>query len=260
MRAVVLGSGSRGNALVVESGACRLLVDAGFTCKQLELRMAAVGVDPTTLTALVLTHEHGDHVRGARVLARRHGLPVYATAGTLEGLELPAPGRVIRSGQPVEVGGFEIEPFAIPHDAREPVGLVLEDGAGHRLGLAADLGSRTQLAWTRLQELDILVLETNHDLDMLRSGPYPWVLKQRVAGRHGHLSNREAADGIPELVCDRLRYVALYHLSQTNNLPALAAAAVGETLDDLGCRAQITVTTQDQPGPWLEISDRGEPL
>ncbi len=256
MRAVVLGSGSRGNALVVESGSSRILLDAGFSCRQLELRMAAVGIEPTTLGALVLTHEHSDHVKGARVFAKRHGLPVYATAGTLGAVELPTPGRVIRSGERMAVAGFEIVPFAIPHDAREPVGVVVEDTAGQRLGLAADLGSRTQLAWTRLQELDILVLETNHDLEMLRSGPYPWVLKQRVAGRHGHLSNREAAEGIPELVCDRLRQVALYHLSQTNNLPALAAAAVGETLEKIGCGATVTVTRQDEPSPWLEASTR----
>jgi phosphoribosyl 1,2-cyclic phosphodiesterase len=266
MRAVVLGSGSRGNAVVVESGGARILIDAGFSCRQLELRMAARGVDPKTLGAVILTHEHGDHVKGVSVLVRRYGLPVYATEGTLDALKLPRnlardlrrPDRVICSGRKIEVAGFEIEPFTIPHDAREPVGMVVEDSAGRRLGLAADLGSRTRLAWARLQELDMLVLEANHDLEMLRSGPYPWALKQRVAGRHGHLSNREAADGLPELVCDRLRRVVLYHLSQTNNLPALAAATVGEALDNLGSGAEVTVTFQDEPSPWLEALEETE--
>ena len=143
----------------------------------------------------------------------------------------------------------------IPHDASEPVGFVVEDPCGRRVGLVADVGCRTSLAWGRLRDLDVLIIETNHDLDMLRNGPYPWALKQRVAGRHGHLSNREAAEGLPELVGDRLRWVVLYHLSRTNNLPALAAAAIGETLDREGCPAQMAVTEQDRPTPWLEVTE-----
>ena len=131
---------------------------------------------------------------------------------------------------------------------------MIQDGAGRRVGLAADLGTRSRLAWGRLAGVDVLVLETNHDLDMLRNGPYPWALKQRVAGRHGHLSNREAAEGLPELMSERLRWVVLYHLSRTNNLPALAAAAIGETLDREGCSAQMAVTEQDHPTPWLEVT------
>jgi len=253
MRVAVLGSGSRGNSVVVESQGARVLIDAGFSCKQLEKRMTSLGVDPSTINALILTHEHSDHTKGASLFARRYGLTVHATEGTLQALNLEVPCRQMTSGLPVEVAGFEVEPFAIPHDAREPVGVVLEDGSGRRFGLAADLGSRSRLAWGRLQELDFLVLETNHDLEMLRSGPYPWVLKQRVAGRHGHLSNREAAEGIPELACDRLRWVVLYHLSQTNNLPALAAAAVGDALSGCGSQAETVVTEQNQTSAWLEV-------
>ena len=132
--------------------------------------------------------------------------------------------------------------------------MVLEDSAGRRLGLAGDLGSCSRLAWARLVEVDLLLLETNHDLEMLRSGPYPWHLKQRVAGRHGHLSNGDAAEGLPELLSDRLDWVVLYHLSQTNNQPALAADVVGEVLDREGCRARVAVTEQDRPTPWLEVS------
>jgi len=230
-RVVVLGSGSGGNAVVVESGGRRLLLDAGFSCRELERRMRLVGIDPATIGALVLTHEHEDHVRGAGRFALRHRLPVWATAGTLQGTALPddVMGRVERleSGRPVEVVGFAVEPFAIPHDAREPVGFVVETPGRQRIGLVADLGCRSRLAWGRLTELDLLLLEANHDLEMLRSGPYPWSLKQRVAGRHGHLSNLDAAEGLPELLTDRLRAVVLYHLSCTNNSPALAAATVG---------------------------------
>ncbi len=254
----MLGSGSSGNALVIESGEGRILVDAGFSCKQIELRMAAMGLEAGQLDAILVTHEHGDHTKGVDLLSRRYELPIYLTGGTRAGLTLSESAlgrtRIIRSGRRYEVGGFEIEPFGLPHDAREPVGFAIEDGSGRRVGLAADLGSRTQLAWGRLHNLDLLILEANHDLEMLRNGPYPWSLKQRVAGRHGHLSNREAADGLPELLNDRLRGLALYHLSRTNNLPAVAAAALGEVLEREGCTAQITVCSQHEPTAWLEVA------
>jgi phosphoribosyl 1,2-cyclic phosphodiesterase len=257
LRMVVLGSGSGGNAVVVESDGRRILIDAGFSSRELTRRLALVGVEPASLAALVLTHEHVDHVRGAARFARRHRLPVFATAGTLSAVRLhphcAVAATVLRSGEPREVAGFQIEPFLLPHDAREPIGAVVEDGAGRRLGLVADCGSRSHLAWARLRDLDILVMETNHDLDMLRNGPYPWPLKQRVASRHGHLSNREAADGLPELLCDRLRWVVLYHLSRANNLPALAAATLAEALAREGCGAGLEVTGQFEPSAWLAV-------
>ena len=258
MRVGVLGSGSGGNAVVLESGPHRLLIDAGFSCKEIVQRMLDVGFDPKTLGGVVLTHEHQDHCKGARRFVNRFKLPVYATAGTLTSAGLRAEafraGGEIRSGDRQEIAGFMVEPFLIPHDASEPVGFVIEDPCGRRIGLVADVGCRTSLAWGRLRDLDLLILETNHDLDMLRNGPYPWSLKQRVAGRHGHLSNREAAEGLPELLGDRLRWVVLYHLSRTNNLPALAAAAVGEALDREGSSARLAVTEQDRPSPWLEVT------
>lgn len=258
LRVVVLGSGSSGNAVVVESGKGRLLVDAGFSCREIEKRMKAVGVDPDSISAIVLTHEHEDHVRGAARFAKRHPVPVYATRGTFAGCELPeevlARAETIESGRRFEVAGFEVEPFQIPHDAREPVGFVLEDSAGRRIGLASDIGSRSRLAWGRLVELDLLILETNHDLDMLRNGPYPWALKQRVAGRHGHLSNGEASDGLPELLSDRLRQLVLYHLSRVNNTAALAAATVGDALERAGSPAGVIVASQFHPTSWLEVA------
>jgi len=258
LRIGILGSGSGGNAVVVESGPHRLLIDAGFSCRELVKRMKRLDFDPVSLEALVLTHEHNDHCRGAQRLARKLKLPVYGTAGTLDGAGLRGEALEraveIRSGEPCEVAGFVVEPFLLPHDAAEPIGVLVEDPHGRRVGLVADLGCRTSLAWGRLRDVDVLILETNHDLDMLRNGPYPWSLKQRVAGRHGHLSNREAAEGLPELVGDRLRWVVLYHLSRTNNLPALAAAAIGEALDREGCPAHLAVTEQDHPTPWLEVT------
>jgi phosphoribosyl 1,2-cyclic phosphodiesterase len=257
LRMVVLGSGSGGNAIVLEVGETRLLIDAGFSARELGRRMKGVGIDPASISALLLTHEHSDHCRGAARFARHHKLPVFATAGTLDGIELPeavvANATTLRSGEVCELAGLRCEPFMLPHDAREPIGFVLEDSSGRRVGLVADCGTRSQLAWTRLRDLDVLILETNHDLEMLRSGPYPWPLKQRVAGRHGHLSNREAAEGLPELVNGRLQWVVLYHLSRTNNLPALAAAAVGEALDRSRCGARLVLSAQDFATPWLEV-------
>jgi phosphoribosyl 1,2-cyclic phosphodiesterase len=268
MRVAVLGSGSSGNAVVVASGKHRLLIDAGFSCRQVEQRLGALGERACAIGALLLTHEHGDHVRGAVRLARRHQMPIYATAGTLRGAHLVADtlpfedrpklpaSHVVRSGHPFEVAGFHVEAFAVPHDAAEPVGFVVEDEEGNRLGLASDLGCRSQLAWGRLHDLDCLILETNHDLTMLREGPYPWHLKQRVAGRHGHLSNEDAAAGLAELLSDRLQTVVLYHLSRTNNLPALALDTVGERLDRERASLDLVVSSQFQPTPWIEIQDR----
>ncbi len=254
----VLGSGSGGNAVVIESGESRILIDAGFSSRELVRRMKKLEVDPASLGALVLTHEHGDHCKGADRLARKYSCRCSPPRGRSPACDLKEEvarsATVLRSGEPREVAGFLVEPFSLPHDAREPIGLVVEDAHGRRVGLVADLGCRTSLAWGRLHDLDVLILETNHDLDMLRNGPYPWSLKQRVAGRHGHLSNREAAEGLPELLGDRLRWVVLYHLSRTNNLPALAMTAIGEALDREGCRARLSVTEQDHPTPWLEVT------
>jgi len=258
MRLVVLGSGSEGNAVVVEAGGRRLLVDAGFSRREIKRRLAKVGLTPEDLHGVVLTHEHLDHVRGVERFCRKRRVPIYATAGTVSGMTLrPEVAELVRpcrSGVPFEAAGFVVELFSVPHDAREPVGVVVEDpGGGGRVGLVADLGCRSRLAWARLGGVHALVLEANHDLEMLRNGPYPWPLKQRVAGRHGHLSNADAADGLEELAHEGLQHVVLYHLSQVNNLPALAAAVVGEELARLRTKAELTISGQFEPTPWLTV-------
>jgi phosphoribosyl 1,2-cyclic phosphodiesterase len=258
MRLVVLGSGSEGNAVVIEAGGRRLLVDAGFSAREIKRRLAKVGLEPEDLHGVVLTHEHLDHVRGVERFCRKRRVPIYATAGTVGGMtlrpEVAALVRPCRSGQPFEAAGFVVEMFTVPHDAREPVGVVVVDpGGGGRVGLVSDLGCRSRLAWARLGGVHALVLEANHDLEMLRNGPYPWPLKQRVAGRHGHLSNADGADGLAELAHEGLQHVVLYHLSQVNNLPALAAAVVGEELSRLRTKAAMTISGQFEPTPWLTV-------
>lgn len=282
MRLAVLGSGSSGNAVVIESGPAggpggarrRLLLDAGFSRRQILRRFRHVletagelPDDPRRekeirFDALLLTHEHGDHVRGADVLVRRHGVGVWATEGTLESSKLSTGAReharVVRSGHPFEVAGFQADPFHVPHDAREPIGFVVEDATGRRVGLVADIGSRSRLAWSKLRDLDVLILETNHDLQMLRTGPYPWSLKERVASRHGHLSNADAAEGLREALQsngDRLRTVVCYHLSRTNNDPRLVADRIGEVLEREGSAAEVVIACQDAPTPWLAVPE-----
>jgi phosphoribosyl 1,2-cyclic phosphodiesterase len=222
-RFCVLGSGSSGNAVVVESAGRSLLIEG-----------------------VVLTHEHSDHVRGASRLVRRHRLRLHATAGTLEEIRLhgssPTP-VALRPDWPAEIGSFRIEPFSVPHDAREPIGLVVETESGFRIGLAADLGSASRQAWSHLRNLDALILETNHDLEMLLTGPYPWSLKRRIAGRRGHLSNQDAAEGLREILDDRL-----------------AEAAVGEELERLGAAVKTCVSNQFTPTPWLSPGAEGLPV
>jgi phosphoribosyl 1,2-cyclic phosphodiesterase len=257
LRAAVLGSGSGGNSLILESSSDRILLDAGFSCRELERRLRSVGVEPETLRAIVLTHEHRDHCRGAELLSRRWDLPIYGTRGTLEGCRFAQP-RALRLvpfaiGLPFSVSGFRLEAFAVPHDAREPVGLVVEDGCNRRLGLITDLGSFPERLDRTLGRLSVLVQETNHDLDMLRSGPYPWALKKRVAGDKGHLSNDQAASGLARVLCDELQFVVLYHLSRTNNRPTLAEASIGEELHRNGSEARLLVAHQTEPSTWLEV-------
>jgi len=258
LRAAVLGSGSQGNCVVVESGEDRILLDAGFSCRQLEKRLRRVGVRPDSLRAIVLTHEHTDHCCGAEVLARRHDLPIYGTRGTLEGCRFRDPRSLrlvpIAAGVRFAAAGFEVEAFAVPHDAREPVGLVVEDSGSRRLALISDLGELLPPFAGCLRGVHVLVQETNHDVDMLRRGPYPWSLKQRVASGHGHLSNQQAADGVARLVGDELQWMVLYHLSRTNNLPALAADKIGEELERMGSSARLMVASQSEPSSWLEVS------
>ncbi|HVS63038.1 MAG TPA: MBL fold metallo-hydrolase [Thermoanaerobaculia bacterium] len=259
---MVLGSGSAGNAIVLDGDGGRLLVDAGFSCRELEHRLRAVGVEPRTLRAVVLTHEHQDHCRGAARFARRHRVPVFATAGTFRARMLRpiVDRRLIRSGVPFELAGFELVPFAVPHDAREPVGFVAQDSGGYRLGVVSDLGCFEPAALVRLVDLDVLVIETNHDPEMLRTGPYPLLLKRRVAGDRGHLSNPDAGRCIGRILDDGLHTVVLYHLSRVNNLPRLAREAIGESLDRLGSVARLVLSDQFQPSGWIDLHRRASGL
>ena len=252
MRVTVLGSGSRGNAVLVETEGARLLVDAGFSGRDLERRLAAVEVDPSTLTALLVTHDHSDHTRGMGVAARRWGVPLHLTELTrnvcrelLDGTEDVRP---YHSSAPVEIGGLVVTPFLTVHDAVDPVAVTVTEAAtGDKLGIATDLGRATATVRHALQGCHVLVLESNHDELMLRESRYPWSVKARIGGSHGHLSNRAAAELARELYHDELCAVVLAHLSENANHPALAHEVVGDALERLRYRGSLTVAPQEHP-------------
>lgn len=252
MRLLPLASGSRGNATLVEFGSTCLLVDAGISARELSRRLVAVGVAPGAIRAILLSHEHADHSRGAERFSRAHGVPVFSSFETLEAMDC-SPAHFAAwhplGPEPFELADVRVEPFPVPHDAARPVGFVLH-GAGRRVGIALDLGHATTLVVERLRGCDVLMIESNHDDRMLLDGPYPWSLKQRVSGRMGHLSNDEAAALLRATVSDACRAVVLAHLSEHNNRPALARQAAAAALASVGRgRVEMRVAVPGRPTP-----------
>lgn len=251
MRFASLGSGSEGNALLVEAeagGAC-LMVDCGFGIREVRRRLARLQCDPARLQAILVTHEHSDHVGGVFRLAASLGIPVYLTHGTLRGVRdtLGARTVLLDATRPIEIAGLQIEPFTVPHDAREPVQYVI-DGGDSRLGVLTDIGHPTAHLPDVLGRLTALVLETNHDPELLAASDYPPHLKRRISGHYGHLANEASAALLASLDRSRLRQVAAAHLSRQNNRPDLAQAALAPVL---GCTPnEILVATQDDGLDW----------
>ncbi|MEM7244318.1 MAG: MBL fold metallo-hydrolase [Acidobacteriota bacterium] len=249
-RIEVLGSGSKGNCTFLQLGSTRLLIDAGLSRKQTKQRLELLGENPDRIDAVLLTHVHGDHVRGVPVLVRRHRIPVAChpwLQPVLGFKEDDDPEFIdLLPGRALTIGDVVVHPFRVPHDAEPTMGFRLE-APGFTCGYATDLGHVNDLVVERLSGLDALVIESNHDLDMLRDGDYPWSLKQRVGGRHGHLSNDSCAMLVEAVLWDGLRSIALAHLSEQNNDPALARAATAAVLrrrrrEDI----RLTVAGQDQ--------------
>jgi phosphoribosyl 1,2-cyclic phosphodiesterase len=253
MRFVAVGSGSRGNATLVEAGDTRLLIDCGFSLREIESRLAHVGVEPDSLAGIVVTHEHGDHVAGVARLARRYRLAVWATPGTWRAAGCPADVTVrlfVGHGRGFRIGAIRLKPFPVPHDAREPCQFVIE-GGGRRLGMLTDAGSVSARARECLRGCDGLILETNHDRDMLRSGPYPPALRRRVGGPFGHLSNDQAAALLDGLDHRYIKHLLLAHISAHNNRPELARATICAVSEDLAPR--VSIAAQNCSGSWLQL-------
>lgn len=257
MRFIPLASGSRGNATLVEFGETRLLIDAGLPTRELAARLQALAVDPGAIAALVLSHEHQDHARGAQGFSSRFGVPIAASWETLEAMDRSPQAFAgwidLPAGGEVRVGDVSIATFPVPHDAASPVGFVLT-GAGKKVGIATDLGHATPQIVERLAGCDLLMLESNHDSLLLRDGPYPWRLKDRVSGRLGHLSNSEAAALIKHTVDERCRCIVLAHISEQNNTPELARASALRALRARGCAGvDLRVAGFEQPMTALRL-------
>ncbi|PCH65247.1 MAG: MBL fold metallo-hydrolase [Gammaproteobacteria bacterium] len=254
MRFASIGSGSRGNATLISHKDTTLLVDCGFSARETEKRLQRLSFDASKLSAILVTHEHADHINGVRVLARKHNLPVYATAGTAAHLAADVMGLVTEfsSHEAFSVGDIEIQPFPVPHDAREPSQFVFHDGQ-HKLGLLTDVGSITPVIEEHLTGCDALLLEANHDRDMLDQGEYPEHLKYRVSGRLGHLNNVQSAKLLEKIDTSRLQHIVAMHLSEKNNSPNIVRPLFAQALD---CdQSWIAIAEQDTGFDWRELNN-----
>lgn len=257
MKVCVLGSGSKGNCTLVQTGKTTLLIDAGFAGIDIKARLESVGVALESITAILVTHEHHDHIRGVGVVSRRGKLPVYANPATHRAAEKRT-GRLFKrhdfgTGEQFPLGDFLVRPFAVSHDTADPVGYVLSDGR-HSMGYCTDTGKVTTVIEHHLRRCDILVLESNHDPKMLREGPYPVYLQQRVRSSRGHLANEDAARFLQRIAGGMLRHVVLAHLSEINNLPALAVQSARDHLGEYAECIDLQPAAQNFPCRVIELA------
>ncbi|GGE00334.1 MBL fold metallo-hydrolase [Paenibacillus nasutitermitis] len=266
LRFTVLASGSTGNATIVQSDSATVLVDVGLSAKKMEELMRERGVAGHHLDAILVTHEHSDHIKGLGAFARKFNLPIYANQATWEALErhvgqIAAEKRVvIETGESVTFGSMKTTSYAISHDAAEPVGYTF-DYEGEKLGLATDLGYVSDKVRLVLEDSDVLVLESNHDVNMLRMGRYPWNIKRRILSDIGHLSNEAAGEALCQLLTDRTKRVYLAHLSLDHNLMDLAKLTVNNILESNGFffrqdEYPLRETYHNKPTPWDEVKRR----
>ncbi|WP_109685925.1 MBL fold metallo-hydrolase [Tumebacillus permanentifrigoris] len=262
MRFSVLASGSTGNAIYVETEETAVLIDAGVSGKQITNALAEIGADAKKISALLVTHEHSDHVRGVGVMSRKQDLDVYATSGTWEGMEKYVGDINVEKqhtftvGESLCFGDLKIEPFPISHDAREPVGFCFYQGET-KLALATDLGYVSTRVRDAIAGADAFIFESNHDVEMLRIGPHPWTVKKRILGDKGHLSNETAGDTLTEVLSGNSQDVYLAHLSPDNNMPEIAEITVRGILTENGFNVGQDVvlhdTYRDKPTPMQTI-------
>lgn len=254
----ILGSGSAGNCAYLETDETRVLVDVGFSARQIRQRLASIGRTPENLNGILITHEHSDHVQGLAGIAEKLHIPVYCNRATQEEIQRQSEGRIdyrlFVTGGGFEIGDIAVETFSVPHDAQDPVGYLLRTGAG-TFGFATDLGHVTTLVMERLRAANVVVLEANHDVKMLQDClRRPWSLKQRILSRHGHLSNEAAAEAVAEFMSAELRHLYLGHLSRDCNRPDLAFGTVQSRLDKVGAtQVRLELTTQNLPCPTLTL-------
>jgi len=261
MKLWVLGSGSRGNAVLVESRDSRILIDVGFGPRILQRRLESIGIAPESVEACVVTHEHSDHSRGATRAVRRWQWPIFATRGTYINSRLSLFGThtgIIQSGVTISFSDLDVTMFRTPHDAQEPIGVVVTSRAtGTRAAIITDLGCATKLVRRMVRDVDLLVIESNHDEGMLANGPYPLSVQRRIASNVGHLSNVACANLVQESVTPRLRQVVLAHLSEENNTPTIAYQAMRDALKRTAFRGALIPALQDSVvGPFTSSAGR----
>jgi len=264
MRLIILGSGSSGNALYIESGATSVLIDVGLSAKETARRMTDAGLDPTKLSAVIVTHEHTDHMKGVRVFSATADVPVFMSEATRAECKFPHDGEkmpwgeTIASGEPFQIGTLNFYPFTIPHDGVDTVAFTVES-EGVKVGAVTDLGYITQLVAERLRGSALVMIESNHDRDMLKVAPYPWSVKQRIASNTGHLSNDETARWIREEFDGQAEYLVLGHLSRRCNHPELARLSALQALDYHGslffprAEQRVRIALPDRPSEWFEL-------
>lgn len=254
----ILGSGSAGNCAYLESAQARVLIDAGFSLRQIRKRLATIGRTPENLTAILITHEHSDHVQGLAQLSQKLHIPVYCNRPTKEALEYQFRSslecRLFSTGAVFDLEDLSVETFSVPHDAQDPVGFLIRT-AGGSVGFLTDLGHATRLALERVRRANVLVLESNHDVKLLQDCPHrPWSLKQRILSRHGHLSNEAAADAAEQIMSAELRHLYLGHLSRECNRPQLAFEVMTRRMEKIGARhVRLELTSQAAPCPTLNL-------
>lgn len=252
MRIASLGSGSRGNATLIQHERTTLLIDCGFSVREMEKRLAVLGLEASDIDAILVTHEHGDHIRGIGAFVRKYATPLYMTHGTYRVSDVfdIHPCRELSAGENVVIQDIAVQPFAVPHDAAEPCQFVFTDGEV-RVGLLTDTGMITPHIIDTLSGCHALLLECNHDVDMLQAGEYPPSLKQRVGSNYGHLNNTQAASLLAQMNTQHLTYVAAMHISEKNNRPALAQQALSKAL---AWQVQdIQVADQDTGLDWFQF-------
>lgn len=249
LRFTLLGSGSSGNTTLVSDGSAHLLVDAGLSGRETVKRLRECGVEPEQISAILVSHEHGDHCRGVAPFAKNLQIPVFMSSGAFaaSGMKLdPEKYRPVSAGEQVDICGFAVTCFSVPHDSVDPLGFVIEKN-GVKLGIALDLGYLSNLVLERLKGCDAIVLESNHDVQMLKVGPYPWALKQRVMSRRGHLSNESVAQYLANEFDGNASLVVLAHLSKNNNLPELALLSARRALEERpNARTKIGLAPPDR--------------
>ena len=257
----ILGSGSGGNCTYLETGETRLLVDAGFSGRQIRQRLLGIGRSPETLNGILLTHEHSDHIQGLTGLCTKLQIPIYCNRLTYEAiqaqLQMKFDCRIFSTGATFEIGDVIVDTFSVPHDAYDPIGFLLKVRGG-RIGFLTDLGHATRLVIERVKSANVLVLETNHDMKMLQDDLHrPWSVKQRILSRHGHLSNEAAADAAEQIVSNELRHLYLGHLSKDCNDPELAHRVVSDRLQKIGAtHVKVESTSQESASPSLMLEDQ----